>query len=67
MKKNQLFQWLSLQQQAFEKIKQVLAIAKVISYSDPKKETELITDTFPISFSTILDYYRKYLGIKKSK
>ena len=40
MKKNQLFQWLSLQQQAFEKIKQVLAIAKVISYSDPKKETE---------------------------
>ena len=52
--KDAQFQWSEQHEQSFNKIKELLASAKVIAYFDPKKETELITDASPSGLSAIL-------------
>ena len=50
-KKNQPFEWLP---KPFQDIKKLLTSAQVISYFDPNKETQLITDASPTGLSAIL-------------
>ena len=53
-KKDAQFQWLDKHQQSFNKIKELLTSAKVMTYFDPAKETELVTDASPSGLSAIL-------------
>ena len=53
-KKDQPFQWLPQHEQLFNQIEELLTSTKVTAYFDPKKETELITDTSPTGLSAIL-------------
>lgn len=48
------FQWNEQHEQSFNKIKELLASAKVMAYFDPEKETELVTDASPSGLSAIL-------------
>ena len=52
-KKDQPFQWLPQHEWSFNQIKVLLTSTKVMAYFDPKKETELITDTSPTGLSAI--------------
>ena len=51
IKKNAKFQWSEQHEQSFNKIKELLANAKVMAYFDSNKETELVADA---SLSAIL-------------
>ena len=53
-KKDAKFQWSERHEQSFNKIKELLASAKVMAYFDPNKETELVTDASPSGLSAIL-------------
>ena len=53
-KKDNPFQWGEQQEQSFRKIKGLLTGAKVMSYFDPNKATELITDSSQTGLSAIL-------------
>ena len=53
-KKGAKFQWSEQHEQSFNKIKELLASAKVMGYFDPNKETELVTDASPSGLSAIL-------------
>ena len=53
-KKDAPFQWCERHEQSFNKIKELLASAKVMAYFDPNKETELVTDALPSGLSAIL-------------
>lgn len=53
-KKNQPFEWLPKHEQSFQEIKKLLTSAQVMSYFDPNKETQLITDASPTGLSAIL-------------
>ena len=53
-KKDAKFQWSEQHEQSFNKIKELLASAKVMAYFDPSKETELVTDVSLSELSAIL-------------
>ena len=53
-KKDAQFQWNGQHEQSFNRIKELLASAKVMAYFDPNKETELVTDASPSGLSAIL-------------
>ena len=54
MKKDQPFLWGKEQEKSFHTIKNLLTSTDVMTYSDPNKETELVTDASPLGLSAIL-------------
>lgn len=55
--KNADFTWGSQQQEAFEKLKNVLSEAPIVAFFDVKKETELIVDASPVGLGAVLVQY----------
>ena len=53
-RKDTPWNWEEQQQDAFEKLKDVLSGDTVITYFDPNKSTELLTDASPVGISGIL-------------
>ena len=54
MKKDQPFLWGKKQEKSFHTIKNLLTSTDVMTYFDPNKETELVTDASPLDLSAIL-------------
>ena len=53
-KKDTEWKWEQSQQDAFDKLKTMLSSDTVITYYDPNRDTELITDASPVGLSGIL-------------
>ena len=53
-KKDFAFEWTRKHDNAFKQLKAALTSSMVLSYFDPKKETEVITDVSPYGLSAIL-------------
>ena len=64
-KKNSHFVWEEQQQQAFQKIKDLLTSTTVMAYFDKNKETELVTDASPWGLSAILSQHTDGLDDRK--
>lgn len=52
--KNKPWEWKPKHEETFEKLKRSLKSDKIMSYYDPKKETELIVDASPVGCGAIL-------------
>ena len=55
--KEQTFEWMLEQQSAFDRLKDILSSAPVVTYFDESKKTEIIVDASPVGLSGILVQY----------